>query len=120
MGHLSSDAGHGYALAADAARYQVSNPTPTVSYLSATPSHGNNAQQQYMQQAPVQPMAAPQYMQQAPVQTIAAPKMMVQQAPAQTMAAPKYIQQTPVQSSAAPADDGSAGTSPDYGSPAIL
>lgn len=45
MSHISSDAGHGYALAAEGARYQVSNPAPTVSYLSAAPSHGNNAQQ---------------------------------------------------------------------------
>jgi len=59
-------------------------------------------QQQYMQQAPVQTMAAPAYMQQAPVQTIAAPQMMVQQAAVQTMAAPQYIQQAPVQSFAAP------------------
>merc|ERR1719491_1433771 len=44
---------------------------------------------QYMQQAPVQTMAAPQYMQQAPVQTIAAPQMMDQQASVQTMAAPQ-------------------------------
>merc|ERR1719162_1874623 len=38
-------------------------------------------------------ISSPQYMQQAPVQTMAAPQMMVQQAPMQTMAAPQYIQQ---------------------------
>merc|ERR1712123_20244 len=83
---------------------------------------------QYMQQAPVQTMAAPQMMlQQAPVQTMVAPQSLapkqatvlsggiggmgsqmmtspqyMQQAPVQTMAAPQYMQQAPVQSFEAP------------------
>ena len=57
---------------------------------------------QYIQQAPVQTMAALQYMQQAHVQTMAAPHMMAQQAPIQTMASPQYIQQASVQTMAAP------------------
>merc|ERR1712128_66361 len=68
-----------------------------------------------VQQAPLQPMAAPQYSQQSqsPALSVseynqrhfggsAAPQMMVQQAAVQTMAAPQYIQQAPVQSFAAP------------------
>merc|ERR1719162_91340 len=70
-------------------------------YMQQAPVQTMAAPQMMVQQAPMQTMAAPQYIQQASVQTMAAPQMMVQQAPMQTMAAPQMmVQQAPMQTMA--------------------